>query len=83
MNSQADEIRDAVAKVLKAAKETGAVEVVFRAEDVSMAVVGTASNHPNVISALTSGKMEGQTGFSPGISDREYKSSSTRISFEL
>jgi hypothetical protein len=81
--NQADTIRECVAKVLKAAKESGAVEVVFRAEDVSNAVVGTTSNHPNVISALTAPKMQEQTGFSPGILDREYTSSSALISFKL
>ncbi|MEO5773780.1 MAG: hypothetical protein ABIQ32_06640 [Sphingomicrobium sp.] len=83
MKSQADAIRGAIAKVLKVAQDTGAVEVTFRAEDVSQAVVGTISSHPNVISALTSGKMEDQTGFSPGIVDRDYKSSAALISFKL
>jgi hypothetical protein len=80
---QADMIRQAVANALTAAKKVGAIEVKFRAEDVSEAVVGTKSNHPNVISALTNGKMKEQTGFSPGTADREYKSSAACISFKL
>lgn len=83
MDTQADTIREAVANALKVAKKVGAVEVTFRAEDVSEAVVGTKSNHPNVISALTTEKMKEQTGFSPGTADREYKSSAARISFKL
>jgi hypothetical protein len=81
--SQADQIRSAVATLLKAAKEAGAVRVVFRAEDVSQAMVGTPSNHPNVLSALTGAKMREQTGFGPGQSDRAYPSSSALISFEI
>ncbi|HET7577419.1 MAG TPA: hypothetical protein VFK19_12775 [Sphingomicrobium sp.] len=81
--NQADEIRTAIATLLEAAKEVGAVRVVFRAEDVSEAVVGTASNHPNVLSALTGTKMREQTGFGPGKSDRDYQSSAALISFEI
>lgn len=83
METQADEIREAIGKALRAAKEAGAIEVIFRAENISQAVAGTRSNHPNVIRALTTGKMQDQTGFSPGVPDREYSSSSALISFKL
>jgi hypothetical protein len=82
-DSQADEIRDAVGGVLKRAAATGAVEVVFRAENVSLAVVGVRSNHKNVISALTTQKMQEQTGFAPGKVDRAYDSSAALISFKF
>lgn len=81
--SQADQIRKQIGEVLEFARSRGAVTVVFRAENVSHATVGTATNHPNVISALTSDKMAVQTGFSPGTLDRDYKSSAALITFDL